>query len=536
MNNSRSCDRCRRSMRLMPAQFAMIRFLAACLLLAWICPQAIFAQSGHQYPITQYQGFDQQKDAQQTFDQQGFDQPRWSTSSPQVADPGPNSFSGTSMSPDSWGVPSTEIQSSPLFAFDKSRPACEAPPSVPDLKPKSAFRSAGFVKKQEPIGQPTPAANEPAVDEPAIPLPYSANLKRYPLPNAAAKSVVVDNDFGSANDWYGYSPQEPPINFRPDLGHRSATPTLRHRGTSDDGDKYDFEDKKKEYPGIGEILATGRYFGSVEAHFIEPAFQANTAITTFAAGSITSTPFDFDYETAQKFRFGFESKFGPGFEINYWQYDDASDTASFTSDGATTGHVSSSIIGTGLPSELSAAGAGDTIDATHTIDVESIGATFFKEIKFPISRVNGMFGIHYVSIEQRLDATLSDGGGVNGTLNTRSDIQAFGPSFKLEYYRPVGHTKLELITTAGGSVLFGDRDEFVSNSTTGNLSRVNSEEVLTNIEFMSGVQYKKLFAENRAFYGRVGITYQTWLGGGTAVDSRDNFGLQGFSFAIGYNR
>jgi len=89
--------------------------------------------------------------------------------------------------------------------------------------------------------------------------------------------------------------------FRPDLGHRAPNPTFRGRD-HDNGLKMDFEDKKKEYPGIGEILATGRYFASASALYLQPAFQNNSAITQFnsSAGAATfasSDSFDFDVRT-----------------------------------------------------------------------------------------------------------------------------------------------------------------------------------------------------------------------------------------------
>ena len=119
-------------------------------------------------------------------------------------------------------------------------------------------------------------------------------------------------------------------NFRPDLGHRSPEPTIRNFGTYDEGQKFDFEDKKKEYPGLGEIFATGRYFGSASLLYLRPHFQNNTAFTTNSATFGENIPFDYDFEAAPYFRFGFESKFGPGVEIDYMQYDEASNPASFT--------------------------------------------------------------------------------------------------------------------------------------------------------------------------------------------------------------
>jgi hypothetical protein len=188
-------------------------------------------------------------------------------------------------------------------------------------------------------------------------------------------------------------------------------------------------------------------------------------------------------------------------------------------------------------SRLQASNVGDRIDTSHAIDFESFGVSFFKEIKFKISRLNGMFGMQYVSVAQSLDATLVDSVGAEiGRLNSSSDFRGFGPRFGMEYYRPVGHTKFEFITTFGGSVLFGQRDQFVQNTTSNDLSRFGADEFMTTIEFTSGLQYKKMIAENRAYYARFGMTYQTWIGGGTAVDPQGDFGLRGFSFAVGYNR
>jgi hypothetical protein len=331
-------------------------------------------------------------------------------------------------------------------------------------------------------------------------------------------------------------------NYRPDLGHRMSGPTFRGRD-HDSGQKFDFEEKKKDYPPFSEILATGRYFGSISVLYLQPAFQRNSSVTSFNSAPATATfasteAFDFDYETAPRLRFGFESKYGPGFELDYWQFDQGSNVSSFTSDGTTAGEISSGMIGPGQLTRLSASNAGETISAIHSIDVETFSAMFFKEIKFPISRLNGMFGFQYASIFQSLDAQLTDAGGaVIGELRSTSDMRAYGPKFKFEYYRPVGHTKLEFVTSFGGGVLFGERDQFVTN-TQNNIStnRVGADEYVLTSDFYSGIQYKKMFAEKRGFYGRLGFSYQSWIGGGTAVDAQDDFGLRGFAFEVGYNR
>ena len=161
----------------------------------------------------------------------------------------------------------------------------------------------------------------------------------------------------------------------------------------------------------------------------------------------------------------------------------------------------------------------------------------FKEIKFPISRLNGKFGYQYVSIHHDLDATVTDSGGsVVGSLRGNSDMRSWGPLFMLEYYRPIGHTKLELMTKFGGSTLFGHQDQFVLNSGSGDQSRVGADEFMTMFDFMTGVQYKKMTGENRCVLCRVGYNFQTWLGGGTATLPEDDFGLRGWSFTFGFNR
>ena len=375
--------------------------------------------------------------------------------------------------------------------------------------------------------------------------PQQGVIEKWPpqnsMPQRAASPHQVDTYIGqpSGNLWQFPVADATPFGlpeFRPDLGHRAPNPLTRNFGSWDSGQKFDFEDKKKEYPPLSEIFATGRYFGSASLLYLQPSFQANTAVATTGAGSGQSFPFDFDYETAPLIRLGFESKYGPGVELNYWQFDETSNPVTFTASGAVNGEVSTWMMGPSRWTRLATTAPGQQLVTEHSLDVESITAMVFKEIKFPISRINGSFGFQYVSIAQNLSAELRSGGAVLGQLTSNSDMRAYGPRFLFEYYRPVGHTKLEFVTSFGGAAMFGERDQFVSNSSTGEFSRVGADEFLTTTEFSSGVQFKKMIAENRGFFGRFGFQYQVWHGGGTAVDAQDDFGLRGFVFALGFNR
>jgi hypothetical protein len=323
--------------------------------------------------------------------------------------------------------------------------------------------------------------------------------------------------------------------YRPDLGHRSPRATQRESHLNDYGQKFDFETKHGEYPGLGEILATGRYFGSATLLYLRPAFQANTSIFQNRSG-ITDT-FDFSYKLADQFQLGFESKFGPGIELDYWGYHDFSRAAQFTSDGIESGTTSAWMRGAHQWSRLTAANVGESLVARHRMEVDVIGVSFFKEVKLPKARINGKFGFETAHIVHELTAELRDSGGTQtDNLRARSDVRAFGPQFRLEYFRPVGHTKIEFTTCVGGSMLFGKQTQVIENSAGPDQSRLRADEFVMTFDYFAGVQYRKMWGENRCYFARAGMVYQVWSHGGTAVQPQDDFGFRGFSLTAGINR
>jgi len=343
-----------------------------------------------------------------------------------------------------------------------------------------------------------------------------------------------------------YLPVQPPAfvatpqtaDFDPDVGHRRSQPTNRFDSYSlNDGDKFDYETKKRDFPPFGEIIATGRFFFNTEVLWAEPQFQGNTLISTEAPGFRESIAGDFDSDFHPRVRFGFESPYGPGIEFSYFNINSNSELSSFTSDGITSGQATASVVGRNDISAIFANDVGETLVTQHSLDIDSGTVSFFKELKFPISRVNGNFGFQYASVAQLLSAnvTAADGTTVE-TLTSVTDLRAWGPRAIIEYYRPIGHTPLELVTAFGGSVLFGQRDQFVTNSETGAINRFGADEFLTIIDFLLAVQFTKNVGENRGWYGRLGYINQTWIGGGSPTDPSGDFGLRGLTFGIGYNR
>ena len=466
----------------------------------------------------------------------------------------PNSY--RAMSPDSWDVTvDTKRDNSNDWAppSDKATPSDWTPPadwaksSTPADKTieekktgeknsgsgKSPFQSASFPRKKQEV----------LPDSPEIPKSIlSPSAQRYPLKQESSvdekpsvlQMPAADVPAAPSNNSQPYGALSG-IDSPSIVAPGSNAYLVRNWGSPDHGEKFDFENKKKESPPLSEILATGRYFGSATLLYLKTGFQGNTAITETISG--INTPFDFDYEAAPQFQFGFESKHGPGFEFNYWQYDEASNPAFFTSDGVESGSTSISLPGSNRFSVLTASNFGETLSAIHAIDVETASISFFKEIQFPVSRLNGKFGYQYASIRHDIDATVTDGGGsVVGVLRGVSDMRGWGPIWRMEYFRPVGHTKLEIVTRFGGSALFGQQDQLVASTTDGELSRLGADEFITMFDFMTGVQYKKYRGENQCILCRVGYNFQTWLGGGTAILPQEDFGLRGWSFTFGFNR
>ena len=322
-------------------------------------------------------------------------------------------------------------------------------------------------------------------------------------------------------------------------GKREQRPMNRIGLLEDVGKPYDFQTKKKEFPPFRETLATGRYFASGELLFIKPHLQNNNAILidSPAVNFGSSQPIDFSFDAATRFRVGFESKHGPGFELNYFQYDHDSSLRSFTSDGVATGTAGSFLTSPNASSSIVAQNAGEVLTASQSLEVHRLGATFFKDFKLPVTRLGGGLGIQQVRINHTLTAAVNDAAGNEvASLVGNHRFDAFGPQLYFRYFRPVGHTKLELIGGVSGAVLFGNRDLNVQNSVTGGFDQVGSNDVLMLFDVLAGVQYLRHTAENRSFYARITLMHEIWLGGGTAVSTADNFGFRGVGFGVGFNR
>jgi hypothetical protein len=293
---------------------------------------------------------------------------------------------------------------------------------------------------------------------------------------------------------------------------------------------------KEESPSLKEVLKTGAWFTSYKAMFVEPHFQGNTAITFESPTRGFSRDYDFGYQYASAVNFGFESKKGPGFILNYWELDADSDRQVGAFDGTLSATTSIWLVGPQRLTTLTADDPGERVTAEHDVWIKSTSAMFFKEIKMPISRLNGLMGLRYLNVHHTMHSELLDAGNNQiGTLHGTHYFRGLGPSIGAEYFRPIGHTHFEFIGGSSSTLLFGHRDQVAYNTTMSDFTRFGADELLTILEAKLGAQWVREWGTRYRVFVRGTLDSQVWFGGGTASQPSNDFGLYGFSFAAGLN-
>ena len=99
-----------------------------------------------------------------------------------------------------------------------------------------------------------------------------------------------------------------PTKYNEKLGHRYDYPASRGFRESSSS-KFSFEEDG-DFPPASEILANSVFWSEFEYLALQPSFQGNTAITASGPTSSTSTPFNFELNSAFRVAAGFESDYG----------------------------------------------------------------------------------------------------------------------------------------------------------------------------------------------------------------------------------
>lgn len=300
---------------------------------------------------------------------------------------------------------------------------------------------------------------------------------------------------------------------------------------------------KSNSPGLEEIIRTGRFLSSANVSFLKPVLQGDVAFNTSGSAGQIHENFEYDYNSASQFSLGFESQAGPGINVSYWEFDGASETASWTNPDVNNNLQTIDFGGLLGGRQISTRGEGDTVTVTDALDIQRIEASFYKDIKFKVSRMSGRFGFQWIEINRQTNALYAEtffAGGETITWAGADQFQGAGPTFGFDYFRPIGHTKIEFLASGDCGLSFGHRDKVVNvvvNETPDVVfQNGGDDEFLTNLNLFMGVQYVISRGGNRCFYLRSGLDYQAWLGADNTTASNSDFGLRGFSLTLGYNR
>lgn len=299
------------------------------------------------------------------------------------------------------------------------------------------------------------------------------------------------------------------------------------------GDK---KGRTEGYDSLPAILNNGFWFGGVDVMYLEPIFQTNNVITTSGNGASTSSQADYNFDAAWRGYFGFETNAGPAVKASFFRYNEFSGPVFFVADGTTSGE---SIVQTGNPANvfrLAATNAGDRIDTRQQIKLNSIDLLFYKDHKNAVSRVRGNVGLRFLSLQQFLFADLFESAGPITSLRSVNDFQAMGPKLGIEYFRPIGHTDLELQSGLFGSLMFGRRDHVVTD--VGNLQfrQIGKLEPLSVFEMYLGMQWNVKIARCQTGFIRTAIESQYWTGGDSPSETGTDFGFYGLTAGFGVKR
>lgn len=300
-----------------------------------------------------------------------------------------------------------------------------------------------------------------------------------------------------------------------------------------EGDK---KQRTEGYESVGAILSNGFWFGGADVFFIEPMFGENPAMLVESGGMVRPLSADFGFDTAIKVHAGFETNAGPGVRFSFFRYNDETGVQNFVSDGTSVGQVRLLFDGGAGAIRLIANNSGDAITTRQQIKIRSSEVNFYKDQKNEVSRVRGSVGIRHLILQQVMDAELVPAAGLPQRFRSFNDFQAIGPKLGIDYFRPVGHTDLELQSGMAGSLLFGRRDHSVAAFNATGYQSDGKSEALPILEMYIGLQWNIELSECQTAFLRTALESQYWANSDTPSETDANSGFYGLSVGIGITR
>ncbi|MBL8892730.1 MAG: hypothetical protein JNL67_22325 [Planctomycetaceae bacterium] len=315
-----------------------------------------------------------------------------------------------------------------------------------------------------------------------------------------------------------------PSDQRPEPGERAQEPDL-----------FGATKRQELAPPIG---SRGQWFARYETLVAWPYYSNGHSGLTVQSGALAlSEPFDYNLLFGHRGVVGWESKKGPGGIFQYTDLFAVSERLSAAAVGGVSGVEASVVVPSPLAPFSIAAAPGERLEATAREHLTSYRPTAFKRVYFPISTITGGFGFDYTVLRQSVHYRQFSNLATTAPSNSLDGLRRFsgiGPSFDIEYHRPIGHTQLAMLGGAQMGVLFGsDRWNVLED---GMLTyQENSHRTITNANVRIGVEWSQAIGarpDSRVF-ARFTIEGQNWLNAGNLSDSNSALGFLSGNFSFG---
>jgi hypothetical protein len=402
---------------------------------------------------------------------------------------------------------------------------------------------------------PPAAAQSPVFDRPSVLDDFQEETR---IESHARESWGVEEGiFGGAAEGGGVpgragrfkplSPRDGQLHDAYSRSYRSRQPSLKQVRPDDPWNQDDFAPLATDLfgqpvdaqPGDRPPRGSrGQWFGRYEALLVWPYdSQGHSGMLVDRSGRGSVEPFEYPLVYGNRGVLGWESTKGPG---GMFQYTDvfavSQRLAAATTGGITTASARVEIPGIDTPVAITA-GPGERLEGTVREHLTSYRPTVFKRVYFPISTITGGFGLDYTLLRQSIEYSRFADLAVptaSETLDGRRRFSGIGPTFDIEYHRPIGHTSLAMLGGAQMGVLFGsDRWEVLRDGN--EIFSHHARRTVTNATVRIGVEWSQPVGshpDSRVF-ARFTIEGQNWLHIGNLSRPDAALGLLSGNFSLG---
>lgn len=285
--------------------------------------------------------------------------------------------------------------------------------------------------------------------------------------------------------------------------------------------------------GCGLVVGAG-------VGFLEPNFDNNVAFTLqdqrgFPNFVDTNRDFNYQHKAAPRVWLGYVGPCGLGARVRYWEFDHASQVASFTdANGDFT--IASQPTPTNSNGFVLGGAPGDSIFARSSIDADTIDADITQRFDIVDWQLNVGGGVRHVGLAQRYSATGFNGNTIIATSQVGRRFDGNGPTVFAEIRRPLFDTRFSAIANTRASFCYGESKLFARDALPGgpvDIALLRHGATIAIGEIQVGGEFAVNLGCGRYGFVQAMWEAQHWDGAGNASGELDDLGLTGFSLSAG---